>query len=228
MRDVYTAQAAYWWDKNGPFKMLHRLHPTRFALIVSQVDDLSGKYVLDYACGGGFLAESLVQAGAEVVGLDINERCIEVAQAHAKQSGLCIDYRCGDIDSLISSYNKKKVFDMVCALECLEHVAYPRRMVESLASYLGPGGYAVFSTINRNIKSYLLGVIAAEYLLGWVEPGTHEHNRFIKPSELVEMCRNAGLQLYYLAGMCFDLKTQTFHRSDCVDVNYLAIFVKVR
>lgn len=225
-RDVFSENAAGWWDPEGPFKMLHRMNPVRLAFIKRAVGQLSGRRILDYGCGGGLFSELLCQNGADVTGVDTSAPTIASAQSHALQNGLDIDYIHGTIDTLSERYFGKNAFDMVCAIECLEHVEQPKRLVSSLCSALKPGGFAVFSTLNRSWYTYMMGIIAAEYLLGWVEPGTHAHNQFIKPSELVKMARQSHLTLKDMAGMQFHLNDQRFHLDDDVSLNYIVCFQK--
>lgn len=227
MQDVFSKHADKWWDADGPFKMLHRMHPHRLECITDSVGSIKGKRVLDYGCGGGLLSESLCQLGADVVGVDQSDEVIKVARHHANKSGLSIDYISGDIDQLDDKYFSNEKFDMVCALECLEHVAHPKRLIACLSSCLKVGGYVAFSTINRNMYGYLLGIIAAEYLLGWVEPGTHEYAYFIRPSECVAMARSANLELQVLNGLSFNMSQQDFYLSSDVSLNYIAIFKKM-
>lgn len=226
MRDVYSDNAKNWWDKQGPFKMLHRMHPHRLACLLNHLPELSDAHVLDYACGGGLMAESLCRLGARVVGVDQSAEIIDAARSHALADKLAVTYIHGTIDSLDDVYFIDDPFDVVCALECLEHVQSPERMLASLSSCLKPGGYAVFSTINRTALSTLFGIFAAEYLLGWVEPGTHEYDKFIKPSELVRMGESSGLSLIDLQGISFDTKIQDFYLSDDVTINYITVFRK--
>jgi len=206
--------------------MLHVMHQCRLDYIKMQLPSLNGLTVLDYGCGGGLLSESLCQLGATVMGMDMNSPSIEVAKQHAQQEGLQIDYQNGTIDDLGDEYFSSKAFDIVFALECLEHIRHPKRLIKSLSGALKNGGYMVISTLNRNITSYLLGIIAAEQLLGWVEPGTHDHHLFIKPSEMRKMCSEHGLQLKDLSGMSFDTKTQAFSITNDVSLNYIMVFKK--
>ena len=225
-RDVFSENAAGWWDPEGPFKMLHRMNPVRLAFLKRAVGQLSSQRILDYGCGGGLFSELLCQNGANVTGIDISAQSIAFAKAHARQSGMEIDYQQGTIDDLPERYFRRDAFDVVCAIECLEHVERPHRLVSSLASALKPGGYAIFSTLNRSWYTYVMGIIAAEYLLGWVEPGTHAHDQFIKPSELAKMGRQSGLTIVDIAGMSFHLNDQAFHLCDDVSLNYIACFQK--
>lgn len=224
--DIFSKNAAAWWDLEGGFKMLHRMNPTRLTFIKENLGDLTGKRILDYGCGGGLLSESLIREGARVLGMDLSTESIAVAKEHAVFSGLAADYQVGTIDQLDNRYFEQEPFDIVVSLECLEHVQYPERLVASLSSCLKPGGYMVLSTINRNLYAYFFGIVCAEYLLGWVDPGTHVYQDFIKPSELVAMGRDAGLSLHVMQGMVFDVKSQAFFLSDDVTMNYMMLLQK--
>ncbi len=225
-QDVFSRKAEQWWDLEGPFKMLHKMNACRTHTIQKSIRDLKGKTVFDYGCGGGILAETLSSMGAKVTGMDMSRESIEVARAHGQKKSTGVNYLHGTIDDLDDRYFSDAQFDVVCALECLEHVTYPERLVASLSGCTKEGGYAVFSTINRSLYTYLMGIVAAEYLLGWVEPGTHEHAKFIKPSELVKMSKNSGLELEELEGMSFSMRDQDFSLSNDVSLNYIAIFKK--
>ena len=227
-QDVFSKNAEAWWDAKGPFKMLHRMNPIRFAFIKQHVHGLAEKRILDYGCGGGILSESLAKEGAFVLGMDLSAESIAVAKNHAQKEGLAITYQAGAIDQLDSRYFDREPFDVVISLECLEHVQYPARLVASLASCVKPGGHVVLSTINRNLYAYIFAIVCAEYLLGWVDPGTHVYQDFIKPSELVSMARDAGLTLKVMQGMVFESKTQNFVLSDDVSMNYMVLFQKER
>ncbi len=227
MRDVYSDNAQSWWDDEGPFKMLHRMHPHRLAYLLRHLSEVQDCHILDYGCGGGLLSESLAQLGAKVVSVDQSARTIDFARAHAVQMNLPIHYVHGTVDTLDDRYFSYDCFDAVCALECLEHVQSPQRLMVSLSSCLRLGGYAFFSTLNRTLLSGLFGIVAAEYLLGWVEPGTHEYDKFIKPSELVSMAHAANLELVDLQGISFNVRTQDFYLSRDVQINYMAVFRKI-
>ncbi|PZQ43787.1 MAG: bifunctional 3-demethylubiquinol 3-O-methyltransferase/2-polyprenyl-6-hydroxyphenol methylase [Micavibrio aeruginosavorus] len=232
----FAKDSAHWWDENGPFRPLHRLNPVRLHYIKEQVcarygrnfmglKPFKGLSVLDTGCGGGLVCEPMARLGADVTGIDADANAIAVAAAHAKQSGLQIDYRATSTDGLIAS---KKKFDVVLALEIVEHVADVDQFVTHCASLCKPNGLIVFSTLNRTPKSFALGKIAAEYVLGWVPKGTHDWKKFLKPSELSRAVRSAGADIQNIEGMVFDPLILEFKRSTSdIDVNYFLSAVKV-
>ena len=223
----FSKDSSHWWDENGPFAPLHRLNPVRLSYIKGQIcahygrdfdalDALKGLDILDVGCGGGLVCEPLVRLGANATGADADAQAIDVAKAHAKESGLKIKYENKPAEQI------KKQFDVVLALEIIEHVTAPADFVESIAGLVKPGGLVIFSTLNRNPKSFLLGVIAAEYILRWVPKGTHSWNKFIKPSELSRFARAAGLKAHDVTGLMFNPLKDEFALSDTdIDVNYL-------
>ena len=225
-QDVFSRSAESWWDTNGPFKMLHKMNPVRLAFVKQNLSNLGKLNILDYACGGGLFSESLCQQGARVTGVDTSAASIHFAKQHATENDLCINYIHGTIDDLDEQCFAQDAFDAVCALECVEHVDRPEQLIASLTSALKPGGYLFISTLNRSWYTYCMGIIAAEYLLGWVEPGTHNHNQFIKPSELANMCRRAQLEIREIAGISFDMSKQSFLLSDDVSLNYIMCLQK--
>lgn len=212
--------AAQWWDPRGPMATLHVINPVRMAYIERCAGGLGNKRVLDVGCGGGLLAEALARAGAEVTAIDLAQDALEVARRHAAENGLRIDYRAAPVEALARQEPER--YDLVCCLEMLEHVPDPARTVAACARLLKPGGDAVFSTINRNPKSYALMILAAEYALGLVPRGTHEYAKFIRPSELDRWARAAGLETRNLCGLRYNplLRSATLHARD-LDVNYL-------
>ncbi len=219
----FDEKAASWWDETGPFKMLHRLNPVRVAYVTQHVAQLEGKRVLDVGCGGGIFAESMAKLGAQVVGVDTSKASIEVAKLHAIKSGLHVDYRASDL-ALLSK--ETDTFAMISCLEMLEHVDDPGAIMALMSSLLVQNGYLVVSTIHRTIVSYLKLIVAAEYLLDWIPPGTHQYAHFIKPSELVRFARQNKLQLVDLVGVDFIHQSQSFVCSDDVSANYMAVFRK--
>jgi 2-polyprenyl-6-hydroxyphenyl methylase/3-demethylubiquinone-9 3-methyltransferase len=214
----FDALAARFWDSHGEFRPLHLLNPVRFEFIATRTA-LSGQRALDVGCGGGLLSESLARAGAEVTGIDLAPGMIEVARLHAAESGLAIDYRVTGADELMRE--SPAGFDLVTCMEMLEHVPDPGAMIATLARLLRPGGALFVSTLNRNLKSFLLAIIGAEYLLRLIPRGTHEYERLILPSELARWARAAGLSLIELAGIELNPLTGRVALSDDVSVNYL-------
>lgn len=215
----FDALAARFWDPAGEFRPLHLLNPVRTAFIAARTT-LKGSRVLDVGCGGGLLAESLAEAGATVTGIDLAEGMIEVARLHARESGLQIDYRVASAEDL--ARDEPQPFDIVTCMEMLEHVPEPAAVTATLARLLRPGGACFVSTINRNLKSFLLAIVGAEYLLGLIPRGTHQYERLIRPAELAGWARAAGLTVRELAGIQFNPFTAQVAISDDVAVNYLA------
>ncbi|AEF03235.1 bifunctional 2-polyprenyl-6-hydroxyphenol methylase/3-demethylubiquinol 3-O-methyltransferase UbiG [Alteromonas naphthalenivorans] len=218
--DKFSELASRWWDPEGEFKPLHLINPLRLDFINQHSNGLFNKKVVDIGCGGGILAESMAKAGAEVVGLDMASASLEIAKLHGLESGINVDYHCVTAESFADSHAGE--FDVVTCMEMLEHVPDPASVVRSCAKLVKPGGHVFFSTLNRNIKSYLMGIVGAEYLLKLVPKGTHDHSRFIKPSELMQMTDDAGLLPRDMTGLHMDPVSQGFYLSDRnVDVNYL-------
>lgn len=218
--DKFSELASRWWDPEGEFKPLHLINPLRLDFINQHSNGLFNKKVVDIGCGGGILAESMAKAGAEVVGLDMASASLEIAKLHGLESGINVDYHCVTAESFADSHAGE--FDVVTCMEMLEHVPDPASVVRACAKLVKPGGHIFFSTLNRNIKSYLMGIVGAEYLLKLVPKGTHDHSRFIKPSELMQMTDDAGLLPRDMTGLHMDPVSQGFYLSDRnVDVNYL-------
>ena len=215
----FDALAARFWDSHGDFRPLHLLNPVRLQFIASRTS-LSGRRVLDVGCGGGLLSESLARAGAEVTGIDLAPGMIEVARLHAAESGLAIDYRITAAEEL--AQKSPGHFEVVTCMEMLEHVPDPAAMTATLARLLAPGGALYVSTLYRTLKSFLLAIVGAEYLLRLIPPGTHEYERLIRPSELARWARQAGLTLAEVAGIEFNPLSGHVALSSDVSVNYLA------
>jgi 2-polyprenyl-6-hydroxyphenyl methylase/3-demethylubiquinone-9 3-methyltransferase len=215
----FDALAARFWDSHGDFRPLHLLNPVRLEFIATRAT-LARQPVLDVGCGGGLLTESLARAGARVTGIDLAPGMIEVARLHGAESGLAIDYRVASAEELARESPGR--FAVVTCMEMLEHVPDPAAMVATLARLLSPGGALFVSTINRNLKSFLLAIVGAEYVLRVIPPGTHEYERLIVPSELARWARAAGLTLAELAGIEFNPLTGRVALSADVSVNYMA------
>jgi 2-polyprenyl-6-hydroxyphenyl methylase/3-demethylubiquinone-9 3-methyltransferase len=211
--------AARWWDPNSEFKPLHDINPLRLDYI-DQAVQLNGKEVLDVGCGGGILSEGMAARGAKVTGIDMGERPLRVAELHTLESGVQVSYRRILAESL--AVESPACFDLVTCMELLEHVPEPASIVAACARLVRPGGFVFFSTLNRNLKSYLLAIIGAEYILGMLPRGTHDYARFIKPSELDTWVRAAGMHTSDITGMTYNPLTDTYRltRRD-LDVNYL-------
>lgn len=212
-----------WWDKTSEFKPLHEINPLRLKWMDAAVS-LSGKRVLDVGCGGGILAEAMAQKGAQVTGIDLAERSLNVAKLHSLESGVAVDYQLIAVEKLAE--DQPESFDVVTCLEMLEHVPDPASVVRSCARLVKPGGHVFFSTINRNPKAYLLAVVGAEYVLNMLPKGTHDYEKFIKPSELASWARSAGLSLVSQTGMHYNPLTKQYRLAPGLDVNYLVHMVK--
>ena len=214
----FSALAHRWWDPNSEFKPLHAINPLRLNWIKSFVS-LEGKKVVDVGCGGGILAESISQSGANTTGIDLSEKALKVAELHALEVGANLTYRSISAEDLADEQAEQ--YDVVTCMEMLEHVPDPASVVRACAKLCKPGGTLFFSTLNRNPKSYLFAIIGAEYILKLLPKGTHEYTKFIKPSELVAFTRQAGLEMLGMKGLSYNPLTQVYSLSDDVDVNYM-------
>jgi 2-polyprenyl-6-hydroxyphenyl methylase/3-demethylubiquinone-9 3-methyltransferase len=215
----FDALASRFWDVRGEFRPLHLLNPVR-ARFVAERATLAGARVLDVGCGGGLLAEALARAGAKVTAIDLAPGMIEVARLHATEQKLAIDYRVVAAEELASAEGGS--FDVVTCMEMLEHVPEPAQMTATLASLVRPGGSVFVSTLNRNLKSFLLAIVGAEYVMKLIPRGTHEYERLIRPAELARWARAAGLTMRELAGIEFNPFTEHCTLSHDPSVNYLA------
>ncbi len=216
--DKFSALAHRWWDPTSEFKPLHAINPLRLGWIES-ITTLSGKKVLDVGCGGGILAESLSKAGGIVTGIDLSAKALKVAELHQLESGTSVRYRSISAEDLAKE--EPEQYDVVTCMEMLEHVPDPSSVVQACASLCKPGGNIFFSTLNRNPKSYLFAIIGAEYILKLLPKGTHEYDKFIKPSELANFTRQAGLELNEIKGMTYNPITQIYRLGSDTDVNYM-------
>ena len=231
----FQAMAAEWWDPNGKFKPLHMLNPCRLDYITSQIAaefgrDLTadapfaGLRVLDIGCGGGLLAEPMARLGADVVGADAAERNIPVAQAHAEQSGLQIDYRHTTAEAMAAAGEQ---FDVVLNMEVVEHVADPQAYITACQQLLKSGGLMICSTINRNPKSFMMAIVGAEYVMRWLPKGTHEWAKFITPDELYGLIQGANLTPVDRKGFVFNPVAWSWSLSDRdLSVNYVTASIK--
>ena len=231
----FEAMASEWWDPNGKFKPLHMLNPCRLDYIIDQVSAeftrdprepkaFKGLRILDIGCGGGLLCEPMARLGAEVVGVDAAARNIPVAEAHARQSGLEIDYRFTTAEEMAA---KGEQFDVVLNMEVVEHVADPQAYLTACQQLLKPGGIMICSTINRNPKSYMMAIIGAEHVMRWLPKGTHEWSKFITPDELFDFIRKAGLEPVDRKGFVFNPLGWSWSLSHKdLSVNYVTASVK--
>ena len=216
--DKFSALAHRWWDPTSEFKPLHAINPLRLGWIES-VTSLTGKKVLDVGCGGGILAESLSKAGGIVTGIDLSVKALKVAELHQLESNTSVKYRSISAEDLAKE--EPKQYDVVTCMEMLEHVPDPSSVVQACATLCKHGGSIFFSTLNRNPKSYLFAIIGAEYVLRLLPKGTHEYDKFIKPSELAGFTRQAGLELLEIKGMTYNPLTQIYRLGSDTDVNYM-------
>ena len=217
----FDSLAARWWDTEGDFRPLHQINPLRLDWIRQYVD-LKDRKVVDIGCGGGILAESMADAGAGVVGIDMAEGPLAVARLHQVESGVDVDYRQSTAEELAEK--EAGSYDVVTCLEMLEHVPDPSAVIRSCAELLKPGGDVFFSTINRNPKSFVFAIVGAEYILRLLPKGTHEYEKFIRPSELEQWARDAGLELQASIGLHYNPLTKHYWLAPNVDVNYMMHF----
>lgn len=215
----FEEMASRWWDLEGEFKPLHQINPLRLNYVLERADGLFGKTVLDVGCGGGILAESMAREGAHVTGLDMGKEPLEVARLHALETGTKLTY----IQSTIEDHAQEnpQTYDVVTCMEMLEHVPDPLSVIQSCAALVKPGGHVFFSTLNRNFKSYLFAIVGAEKLLKIVPEGTHDHEKFIRPSELLKMIDATPLQEQSITGLLYNPLTDTYRLGANVDVNYI-------
>ena len=231
----FEAMAAEWWDPNGKFKPLHQMNPCRLHYITSQISaefdrnltqphPFAGLRILDIGCGGGLLSEPMARLGATVVGADAAERNIPIAQLHAEQSGLTIDYRNTTAEALAEAGEQ---FDIVLNMEVVEHVADPLAYLTACQHLLKPGGLMICSTLNRNAKSFAMAIVGAEWVMRWLPKGTHDWQKFITPEELYDLIRRAGLTPVDRKGMVFNPVSWSWSLSDRdLSVNYVTASVK--
>ncbi|MBA4502503.1 bifunctional 2-polyprenyl-6-hydroxyphenol methylase/3-demethylubiquinol 3-O-methyltransferase UbiG [Marinobacterium marinum] len=211
--------ASRWWDRDSEFKPLHDINPLRVDFI-DRIGQLAGKTVLDVGCGGGILSEAMAHRGAEVSGIDMGEAPLKVAKLHGLESGVNVNYRRITVEALADE--EPEQYDIVTCLEMLEHVPDPASVVRACARLTKPGGSVFLSTLNRNPKSYLFAILGAERVLKLVPAGTHDFNKFIRPAELGQMVRSAGLEISEITGLVYNPLTKAY-RLDAgdVDVNYM-------
>jgi 2-polyprenyl-6-hydroxyphenyl methylase/3-demethylubiquinone-9 3-methyltransferase len=219
----FSALAHRWWDPKSEFRPLHEINPLRLEWIAARAR-LAGALALDVGCGGGILAEALAGRGAEVLGIDLAEKPLNVARLHQLESGVPVRYE--EIAAEALAEREPARYDVVTCMELLEHVPDPASTVNACATLVRPGGNIFFSTINRNPKAYLFAVIGAEYVLRLLPRGTHNYAKFIKPSELARFCRDAGLEISEVTGMTYNPITRVYALGFNTDVNYLVHAVR--
>ncbi len=214
----FSELAHRWWDPTSEFRPLHEINPLRLEWINALVP-LAGKRVVDVGCGGGILAESIAKKGATVTGIDLSEKALKVADLHSLESGVPVRYEMISAEDLAA--REAGQYDVVTCMEMLEHVPDPSAVVKACATLVKPGGHVFFSTINRNPKSYLFAIIGAEYVLRLLPRGTHDYAKFIKPAELSQFARHAGLDVKTIKGMTYNPITKIYSLNQDTDVNYL-------
>lgn len=217
----FDALASRWWDPDGDFRPLHEINPLRLDWIRKHVD-LRGKNVVDIGCGGGILTEAMADAGADVLGIDMAEAPLSVARLHKAESGANVSYERTTAEALAEA--RPGEFDVVTCLEMIEHVPDPAKIVKACRDLVKPGGHVFFSTINRNPKSFLFAIVGAEYVLRLLPRGTHEYRKLIRPSELDEWSRAAGLDLRDSIGLHYNPFTKNYSLGGNLDVNYLMYY----
>ena len=215
----FSELAHRWWDPESEFRPLHQINPLRLDWIQS-LSPLTGQKVIDIGCGGGILADAMARAGATVTGIDLAGKALKVAQLHALEAETPnISYR--EISAEAMAQEAPSSFDTVTCMEMLEHVPDPSSVVRACAQLVKPGGWVFFSTLNRNLKSFMLAIVGAEYVLNMLPKGTHEYAKFIRPSELASHCRQAGLDVLHSRGMSYNPITRRYWLNEDTSVNYL-------
>ncbi|CAM5185863.1 Ubiquinone biosynthesis O-methyltransferase OS=Castellaniella defragrans OX=75697 GN=ubiG PE=3 SV=1 [Castellaniella defragrans] len=218
--DKFSALAAGWWDPQGELKTLHDINPLRLDWIRMQAGgSLQGLSVLDIGCGGGLLSEAMAVEGAQVTGIDLAAESLQIARLHTHESGVQVRYECVSAEDFATQEPGR--FDLVTCMELLEHVPDPASVVRACGQLVRPGGIVCFSTLNRNPKSFLLAILAAEYVLHMLPRGTHQYERFITPSELAAAARAAGLDVTALSGLAYQPLTHHYRLTADTGVNYL-------
>jgi 2-polyprenyl-6-hydroxyphenyl methylase / 3-demethylubiquinone-9 3-methyltransferase len=217
----FASLAQSWWDPAGPSKPLHELNPLRLRYVENAMG-LRDAQVLDVGCGGGILSEAMARSGARVIGIDLSQAVLDVAELHALEGKLAIEYRAISAEELAAA--RPGSFDLVTCMEMLEHVPDPAKALAALASLVKPGGHVIVSTLNRKPLAFAVAIIGAEYIARMLPRGTHEYLKFIKPSELARWGRAAGLNLLDLTGITYNPLTRAFRLSPNTDINYLAHF----
>tara|TARA_A100001011_G_scaffold4228_1_gene4829 strand:+ start:66 stop:773 length:708 start_codon:yes stop_codon:yes gene_type:complete len=222
--EKFSNLANKWWDPESEFKPLHDINPIRLTWINNIVGGLKNKNVCDVGCGGGILAESMSSKGATVKGIDLSQKSINVAKIHANAVKSSVNYQLISSQDLSKTENEK--YDVVTCMEMLEHVPDPKKEILACTRLLKPSGQIIFSTINRNLKSFLFAIVGAEYVLNLLPKGTHEYKKFIKPSELIRTTREANLNVIELIGLTYNPITKVYKLSKDTDVNYMVAFTK--
>jgi len=214
-----------WWNKEGEFAILHRINPIRLDYIIEKIkshyNDISDLAILDVGCGGGLIATALAMQGFNVTAIDALQSNIDTAIDYATKNNIKVNY----LKSTVEELESDKQYDVVICLEVIEHVENVQEFLLNLVKHIKPGGMAIISTINRTKKAYLLGIVAAEYILGWVPKNTHDYSKFLKPSEIYEMLADANIELKELKGLTYNIAKDEWHLSDDIDVNYFMYLI---
>ena len=221
--EKFGSMAERWWDLHGEFKTLHAVNPLRIGFI-EQFTSIENRQILDVGCGGGILTEALAQKGANALGIDLSGDLVDIAELHALETGTNVHYQKISVETLAAQ--QPESFDVVTCMEMLEHVPDAGSIISACAKLVKPEGLVFFSTLNRHPKAFLLAIVAAEYVMQMVPKGTHEYKTFIKPSELSQSARAAGLELQGMIGIEYNPITQRFSLGNDIDVNYIAAFKK--
>ncbi|WP_419147976.1 bifunctional 2-polyprenyl-6-hydroxyphenol methylase/3-demethylubiquinol 3-O-methyltransferase UbiG [Pseudoalteromonas 'SMAR'] len=217
--------AERWWDKDGEFKPLHDINPLRLDFINDKSQGLFDKKVLDVGCGGGILTESMAKMGADATGIDMGQEPLNVAKLHALEANVKVAYQKVPVEQYAAE--NPATFDVVTCMEMLEHVPDPESIIRAVAQLVKPGGQVFFSTLNKTTKAYLLAIVAAEKVMKMVPEGTHEHDKFIRPSTLITWAEQYGLKVRAATGINYNPLTKTFNLSKDVSVNYILHFEKL-
>ncbi len=222
--EKFSSRAEQWWDVNGEFKTLHHINPARLDFIIRNIS-LQNMNVLDVGCGGGILTEAMAQQARNVTGIDAGEENINIASLHATESKLDINY----IVTTAEDFSKNNIdnFDVVICMELLEHVPDPVSIIQACSKMVKPGGHVIFSTLNRNVKAYMFAILTGEYLLKLLPRGTHQYEKFIRPSELSNWCNNFDLKTNDMAGMQYHPLLNHYSLTNQPDVNYLIDTIKL-
>lgn len=224
----FSSIADEWWQEDGKFKPLHKINKTRLTFLKEQIEnhfkqDFAKISVIDIGCGGGLICEPLKRLGFNITGIDASQKNIAIAENHAKSQDLDINYICSSAEELVKTDKK---YDVVLALEIIEHVEEVEFFIESCSKLANKGGIIIFSTLNRTVSSFIKAIIGAEYILKWLPHGTHDWQKFLKPSEIVNFAENYNLTLINMTGMNFDILQNSWYLSEKIDVNYLISFTK--
>ena len=222
--EKFSRIADEWWDPNGKFKPLHKFNPIRVNYIKNQIKDLKNKTILDIGCGGGLVTEEFAKLGANITGIDASDKNIKVASIHAQKLKLDINYICTSAEELVK---EGKRYDVVFALEIIEHVADVEEFIKACSKLVKPGGMFFVATMNRTIKSLALAKIAVEYVLRWLPAGTHDWNKFLKPSEIENIATHNKLSLINQSGFSYNIIKDEWKESGDLDVNYISLYKKI-